>query len=244
MKISKLLILASALALVACNAQTSNTSESKEVTSSVEAASSSTATTTSDVTNSSSTNNTTSENQTTSSSVDTSLPVFDNIVTFNFVNPSCGTAKEKLNDTLKSYMNEVAKTTIVSAVSNTNCQIPANTPTKNNSVLVIGAQSSTGLLEFTFTQSIKMITVTAETHNKPYNDPSTGTLMPNVDTNSVLKVGSTQKDFPIGSFDLTPVDGAAVEKTVSVAINSTKLYFGSTTDDRGRVFIKELKICW
>lgn len=161
-------------------------------------------------------------------------------VTFNFYNPSCGTfSTEVLNERLATYMNETAKADIVTSISNTKCQIAANIPTNKNSVLIIGAASQAGSLEFTFSETIKKVAITAQTYHKPYTDYQTGETVPNVDANSVCYIndGNTY-------IDLKPVNGQPVEKDFTTSANSKKLKLYTLEDQNSRVLVKSLTIVY
>ena len=198
MKISKVLLLTSALLLVACNSNaitSSNASASTVISSSVdssEESSSSSSISASEITSSSS-----------SSSISSSeRPVADKTLTINLYNPSCGSVStEALDNKLLEYINQVATTTFVSEIKNSKCQISNDIPNKGEKVLIIGSASAQGSLEFTFVETIKSVTITAQTYHKPYMDYATGNTNPNVDTDSVLYVTDTN------SVDLKPVNG-------------------------------------
>ena len=172
-----------------------------------------------------------SEPSSTSYKEDTTLEV-------SFYNPTCGTmSTEVLNERLMAYINEVAGTTFVTSITNSKCQIGNDFPTKGNKVLIIGASSSSGSLSFVFKETVKMITITAQTYYKPYTDYQTGNEVPNVDANSVLAIESQGNPHEV-SLDLSPENGQPVEKDLSVAINSKTLKLSSVNDEKGRVFIK------
>ena len=241
MKIKRVLTVLGIIALIGCaKGNSASSSEHKPDESS--------SSTTSEITSESSITTSTSSlesgssssasNSTTTSS--TSAPVDDKELTFNFYNPSCGSfSTEVLNERLANYMNEVANTTFVESIKNTKCQIAANIPTKGNNVLVIGAASSTGSLEFTFSETIKAITITAQTYHKPYTDYQTGSEVPNVDSNSKLCI-----DIDTRIIDLTPVDGQPVEKEYTTALNSKSLKLYTSEEDKGRVFIKTISLIY
>ena len=172
-----------------------------------------------------------SESSSTSYVEDTTLEV-------SFYNPSCGSmSTEVLNERLTAYINEVAGTTFVTSIENTKCQIGNDFPTKGNKVLIIGASSSSGSLSFVFKETVKMITITAQTYYKPYTDYQTGNEIPNVDANSVLQIESQGNPRKV-TLDLAPEDGQPVEKAFSVAINSKTLKLSSVNDEKGRVYVK------
>ena len=156
----------------------------------------------------------------------------------NLYNPTCGTfSKEALDTRLKEYINEEAKIDLVSSIKGSNCQLGANFPTKGHNVLIVGAASSVGSLEFTFTKTVKKFSITAQTYHKPYSQG--GVDYPNVDANSALTI-FTDGASPVFNLDLRSVEDTPVEKTMDIAINNTTLTLSSVTDSKGRVFIKEI----
>ena len=231
MKISKVLLLASALLLVACNSNAITSSEapaSTVISSSVdssEESSSSTSESTSEITSSSS-----------SSSISSSeTPVTDKTLTINLFNPTCGSVStEALDAKLLDYINQVATTTFVSEVKNSKCQISNDIPNKGEKVLIIGSAKDQGSLEFTFIETIKSVTITAQTYHKPYMDYATGNTNPNVDTDSVLYVNDTN------TVDLKPVNGEPVEKEYTAELNGKTLKLTNSGEAKSRVFIKSL----
>ena len=231
MKISKVLLLTSALLLVACNSNaitSSNASASTVISSSVdssEESSSSSSISASEITSSSS-----------SSSISSSeRPVADKTLTINLYNPSCGSVStEALDNKLLEYINQVATTTFVSEVKNSKCQISNDIPNKGEKVLIIGSASVQGSLEFTFVETIKSVTITAQTYHKPYVDYATGNTNPNVDTDSVLYVNDTN------TVDLKPVNGEPVEKEYTTELNGKTLKLNNSGEAKSRVFIKSL----
>lgn len=231
MKISKVLLLASALLLVACNSNAITSSEaptstviSSSADSSKESASSSSIST-SEIASSSSTSSI--------SSSDT--PIADKTLTINLFNPSCGSVStEALDARLLEYINQVATTTFVSEVKNSKCQISNDIPNKGEKVLIIGSASAQGSLEFTFIETIKSVTITAQTYHKPYMDYATGNTNPNVDTDSVLYVNDTN------TVDLKPVNGEPVEKEYTTELNAKTLKLTNSGEEKSRVFIKAL----
>jgi len=231
MKLSKVLLLASALLLVACNSNNitssgapASTVISSSVDSSKESASSSNIST-SEITSSSS-----------SSSISSSeTPIADKTLTINLFNPSCGSVSTEALDTkLLDYINQVATTTFVSEVKNSKCQISNDIPNKGEKVLIIGSASAQGSLEFTFVETIKSVTITAQTYHKPYVDYATGDTNPNVDTNSVLYVNDTN------TVDLKPVNGEPVEKEYTTELNAKTLKLTNSGEEKSRAFIKSL----
>ncbi len=231
MKISKVLLLASAFLLVACNSNpitSSNTSASTVVDSSEESTSSS-GVSTSEITSSSS-----------SSSISSSeTPVADKTLTINLFNPSCGSVStEALDAKLLEYINQEAGTTFVREVKNSKCQISNDIPNKGEKVLIIGSASAQGSLEFTFAEAIKSVTITAQTYHKPYKDYATGNTIANVDTDSVLYVNETN------SVDLKPVNDEPVEKEYTTDLNAKTLKLNNSSEEKSRVFIKSLKFVY
>lgn len=252
MKISKIaLLLVSTAMLTACSFsyerheshshsefythfETRDPISSSSTTSSKETVSSSTATISS-ATTSSSVAPVSSSNATTSSVAQ----VTDKELTISFYNPTCGSLSTEVLDTrLATYMNEVAGTTFVSSVKNTKCQVSNDIPNKGEKVLIIGASSAQGSLEFTFAETIKMMTITAQTYHKPYKDYATGGTVANVDPNSVLYINDAH------TVDLKPTDDTPVEKTYSEAINSKSLKLSTSTEEKSRVFIKSIKFVY
>lgn len=231
MKISKVLSLASALVLVACNSTAITSSEapaSTVISSSVDSSEESTSSSsisTSEITSSSST----------SSISSSETPVTDKTLTINLFNPSCGSVStEALDAKLLNYINQVATTTFVSEVKNSKCQISNDIPNKGEKVLIIGSASAQGSLEFTFVETIKSVTITAQTYHKPYMDYATGNTNPNVDTDSVLYVNDTN------TVDLKPVNGEPVEKEYTTELNAKTLKLTNSGEEKSRVFIKSL----
>jgi hypothetical protein len=227
MKLSKVLLLTSALVLVACNSNAITSSEapaSTVISSSVEPSEES----------SSSSSISTSE-ITSSSSSSSEMPITDKTLTINLFNPSCGSVSTEALDTkLLDYINQVATTTFVSEVKNSKCQISNDIPNKGEKVLIIGSASAQGSLEFTFVETIKSVTITAQTYHKPYVDYATGDTNPNVDTNSVLYVNDTN------TVDLKPVNGEPVEKEYTTELNAKTLKLTNSGEEKSRAFIKSL----
>ena len=231
MKLSKVLLLASALLLVACNSNnitSSNTPASTVISSSVDSSKESTSSSsisTSEITSSSST----------FSIGSSETPVADKTLTINLFNPTCGSVStEALDAKLLDYINQVATTTFVSEVKNSKCQISNDIPNKGEKVLIIGSASAQGSLEFTFVETIKSVTITAQTYHKPYVDYATGDTNPNVDTNSVLYVNDTN------TVDLKPANGEPVEKEYTTELNGKTLKLTNSGEEKSRVFIKSL----
>lgn len=231
MKLSKVLLLTSALLLVACNSNnitSSNTPASTVISSSVDSSKESTSSSsisTSEITSSSST----------FSIGSSETPVADKTLTINLFNPTCGSVStEALDAKLLDYINQVATTTFVSEVKNSKCQISNDIPNKGEKVLIIGSASAQGSLEFSFIETIKSVTITAQTYHKPYMDYATGNTNPNVDTDSVLYVNDTN------TVDLKPVNGEPVEKEYTTELNGKTLKLTNSGEEKSRVFIKSL----
>ncbi len=253
MKIRNLFILLTAITLVACSSNTSKVdsssiedvpSSSNETTQVTSESSENESVSSGDDTSTSSATTSSSIEQSSSSSsfsASSSQETIDGTkLTINLFNPSCGSvSKEAINDRLTSYINEIAETTFVTSITNESCQITNDIPNKGEKVLQIGASSTAGSLEFTFANSIKSITMTAQTYHKPYTNYQTGELVPNVDTNSVLEVKGSGASA-ITSIDLAPTNGQPTEKTVSVNINANKLSLNTLNDKNGRVLIKSI----
>ena len=252
MKISKIaLLLVSTTMLAACSFsyerheshshsefythfETRDPISSSDNSSSKETVSSSTAIT-SNTTASSSVTSASSSNATTSSAAQ----VADKELTISFYNPTCGSLSTEILDTkLAAYMNEVAGTTFVSAIKNTKCQVSNNIPADGEKVLIIGAASAQGSLEFTFAETIKSITITAQTSHKPYIDYATGGSVANVDPNSILYINENH------NVDVKPTDDQPVEKSYSEAINSKTLKLSTSEEEKSRVFIKSIKFVY
>jgi hypothetical protein len=249
MKLIKVLMLASVITLAACS-PTSNTSSkapegtsaSTVISSSVDAreeSSSSISASTSTTTSSSS-----AVSSSSSSTTSSNEPTADNTLTINLFNPTCGSVStEKLDAKLLEYINQVADTTFVSSVKNTNSQITNGIPSSGEKVLQSGAADKTGSLDFTFTATIKSVTIKAQTYHKPWVDTWSGNepiVHNNTDTNSVLKV-TTTGSAPIMNVDLKPgEDEKPVEKEFTIDMNADKLQLASTNAENGRVFIKSL----
>lgn len=231
MKLSKVLLLTSALLLVACNSNnitSSNTPASTVISSSVDSSKESTSSSsisTSEITSSSST----------FSIGSSETPVADKTLTINLFNPTCGSVStEALDAKLLDYINQVATTTFVSEVKNSKCQISNDIPNKGEKVLIIGSASAQGSLEFSFIETIKSVTITAQTYHKPYMDYATGNTNPNVDTDSVLYVNDTN------TVDLKPANGEPVEKEYTTELNGKTLKLTNSGEEKSRVFIKSL----
>ena len=234
MKISKVLLLASALLLVACNSNAITSSEapaSTVISSSVDSSEESSSSTS----ESASASSVESSSSSSSSISSSETPVADKTLTINLFNPTCGSVStEALDAKLLDYINQVATTTFVSEVKNSKCQISNDIPNKGEKVLIIGSASAQGSLEFTFVETIKSVTITAQTYHKPYMDYATSNTNPNVDTDSVLYVNDTN------TVDLKPVNGEPVEKEYTTELNAKTLKLTNSGEAKSRVFIKSL----
>ena len=265
MRIAKALLLLSAAMLVACSSngstasstieESSNSVESSVTTSSEVVTSETTTSATSSVTSSTSavtssssvatsstTSVATSSSEITSSTTTSTsselppLPV-ENTLTFSFLNPSCGSqGTDALNAKLKAEMNAVAGSEFVTNIGNTACQFMADAPVKDNQILTVGSSKKAGSLEITFAETIKSLTITVETYNKTYAQNGADTT--NVDSNSVLYFNTDANVI-----DLKPVDGKAVTKEYTAAINSDsfKVY---NKGSGARVFIRSLTVTY
>ena len=234
MKISKVLLLASALLLVACNSNAITSSEapaSTVISSSVDSSEESSSSTS----ESASASSVESSSSSSSSISSSETPVADKTLTINLFNPTCGSVStEALDNKLLDYINQIATTTFVSEVKNSKCQISNDIPNKGEKVLIIGSASAQGSLEFTFAETIKSVTITAQTYHKPYMDYATGNTNPNVDTDSVLYVNDTN------TVDLKPVNSEPVEKEYTTELNGKTLKLTNSGEEKSRVFIKSL----
>lgn len=249
MKLIKVLMLASVITLAACSPTSNTSSKAPEGTSaSTVISSSADAREESSSSISASTSTTTSSSSAVSSSSSSTTssnePTADKTLTINLFNPTCGSVStEKLDARLLEYINQVAGTTFVSSVKNTNCQIINDAPNKGDKVLVIGAAEKNGYLEFKFAVTVKKVTIDAQTYYKPWVDTWSGDepiTHNNTDPNSVLKV-TTTGSAPIMNVDLKPgEDEKPVEKEFTIDMNSDKLQLASTNAENGRVFIKSL----
>lgn len=246
MKISKIIILASVMLLAACKpntktsseVSTSANSESETTTSQVEPSSS----VTSEVSTSTSETITSTSSSNSSVTTTSSEPVVtDKTVSVNlFNNTACGTmSTEVLNTRLADYINGLADTPFITAITNRKSQIAANIPEKGNSVLIIGSSSETGSLSFQFNVTVKKVSITAQTYHKPYFDYQTSTQVPNVDANSQLQIAGKGTD-PLFGLDLKSENSQPVEKTIDLDIDSTTLGLNSVNAENGRVFIKSM----
>ena len=215
MKPVKLLVLLSAFALVACGTTANqSTSINGDSTSVEDTSASADNSSNEESSNSQETSASTSESSSSSTTSTSSQEDEGESISFNFYNPTCGSAgTDSLDETLKTYMNGIAGTSLVSAVSNTSCQIMANAPSNGNNRLTIGASKYAGELEITFTSTIKSVVIEAETYYKYYdgaNHPDAGsTCYVNVDTNKIdLSVTGTE---PIVKTETFAVNGKKVK---------------------------------
>ena len=242
MKMKNVFVLLAAITLVACS---SNSATKTSSSINGDSTTSSDVQTTSDSSNNAGTSSNTdigtsssnpgsSSNNTGSSSTNTgsssSQPSTDNELTFGFFNPSCGTAgSNTLNDTLKSYMNGVAKFAFVSSVSNTNCQIMDTAPSDGYSRLTIGSAKNSGELEFTFANTIKTVKATVVTYYKYYNNAN----HPDNPSECYI-INDTNKIDVTAEADNEPVER---EATFDVNAKKVKIYNKGASN---RVYIKEL----
>ena len=238
MKLIKVLTLVSAAFLMACNSTASTSNRASENTSSSAVESvTSTESTSSTETSFTSSETSTSSVESNSSTSSVEPVVDDNTLTFTFLNPACGSqGTDSLNEKLKEHMNTIAGKEFVTAIDNTACQFMADAPVKDSQTLTVGSAKKAGSLEFTFAETIKSITLTLETYSKTYT--SGGVENTNLDSNSVLYLNTDLHEI-----DLKPVDGKAVTKDYTEAINakSFKVY---NKEANARVFIKALTVTY
>ena len=255
MKISKLLLVISALTLMACGSRnkTSENTTSVESTTSVQESTSILPISITAISSSIEADSSTSEVSSSSdvaSSVSSSVSSSSNEVTndttvaVNLFNPTCGSmSTEVLNDRLASYINGLATTPFVTSITNSRCQISANIPENGQSVLIIGSAQGTGSLSFTFNVTVKKVSIVAQPYYKPWVDtwtnPDEPIVHPNVDTNSALQIAGKGTD-PVVVYDLAPVNEQPTEKTIDLDIDSTTLILNSLNAEKGRVFIKSI----
>ena len=253
MKISKIILLASVMLLAACNPHNKSTSKetlvssnsvSETTTSQVESTSSVTSSTSKEITSTSEAPTSATSSVITSSEVTTtsSEPVVaDKTVTVNlFNNTTCGTmSTDVLNTRLATYINGLAETPFITAITNNKSQIAANIPEKGDSVLIIGSASTIGTLGFQFNVTVKKVSITAQTYHKPYVDYQTGEQVPNVDANSQLQIAGKGTD-PLFGLDLKSENNQPVEKTIDLDIDSTTLGLNTINAENGRVLIKSM----
>ena len=238
MKAIKLLVLLTSLSLTACGGGSSSSSFSSS--SSVDS-SSSTSLECSCIEDSSVISSTISSSEQSSSSKSSRsiIEAPDKEFTISFYNPSCGTfSTEVFNERLKTYIDTSFGREFIDSINNTKCQIANDIPGKGNSVLVIGAASSTGSLEFNFKGIIKSVTLTLETYYKPFVETwNDNKVVPNVDSNSMCEI-TTDSSLLTALIDLKAED-EPVEKEAKVEVNGKKLTINTLNADKGRVFLKE-----
>ena len=238
MKVIKLLVLLTSLSLTACGG--GNSSSSFSSNSSIDL-SSSTSLECSCIEDSSVIPSTISSSEQSSSSKSSRsvIEAPDKEFTISFYNPSCGTfSTEVFNERLKTYIDTSFGREFIDSINNTKCQIANDIPERGNSVLVIGAASSTGSLEFNFKGIIKSVTLTLETYYKPFVETwNDNKVVPNVDYNSMCEI-TTDSSLLTALVDLKAED-EPVEKEAKVEINGKKLTVNTLNADKGRVFLKE-----
>ncbi len=238
MKAIKLLVLLTSLSLTACGGGSSSSSFSSS--SSVDS-SSSTSLECSCIEDSSVISSTISSSEQSSSSKSSRsiIEAPDREFTISFYNPGCGTfSTEVFNERLKTYINTSFGREFIDSINNTKCQIANDIPRKGSSVLVIGAASSTGSLEFNFKGIIKSVTLTLQTYYKPFVETwNDNRVVPNVDPNSMCEI-TTDSSILTSLIDLKAED-EPVEKEAKIEINGKKLTINTLNADKGRVFLKE-----
>ena len=238
MKAIKLLVLLTSLSLTACGGGNSSSSFSS---SSIFDSSSSTSLECSCIEDSSVMSSTISSSEQSSSSKSSRsvIEAPDKEFTISFYNPSCGTfSTEVFNERLKTYIDTSFGREFIDSINNTKCQIANDIPERGESVLVIGAASSTGSLEFNFKGIIKSVTLTLETYYKPFVETwNDNKVVPNVDYNSMCEI-TTDSSLLTALVDLKAED-EPVEKEAKVEINGKKLTVNTLNADKGRVFLKE-----
>ena len=238
MKAIKLLVLLTSLSLTACGG--GNSSSSFSSNSSIDL-SSSTSLECSCIEDSSVISSTISSSEQSSSSKSSRsiIEAPDKEFTISFYNPSCGTfSTEVFNERLKTYIDTSFGREFIDSINNTKCQIANDIPERGESVLVIGAASSTGSLEFNFKGIIKSVTLTLETYYKPFVETwNDNKVVPNVDYNSMCEI-TTDSSLLTALVDLKAED-EPVEKEAKVEINGKKLTVNTLNADKGRVFLKE-----
>ena len=238
MKAIKLLVLLTSLSLTACGGGSSSSSFSN--VSSVDS-SSSTSLECSCIENSSIISSTISSSEQSSSSKSSRsiIEAPDKEFTISFYNPSCGTfSTEVFNERLKTYIDTSFGREFIDSINNTKCQIANDIPERGNSVLVIGAASNTGSLEFNFKGIIKSVTLTLETYYKPFIETwNDNKVVPNVDYNSMCEI-TTDSSLLTALVDLKAED-EPIEKEAKINVNGKKLTVNTLNADKGRVFLKE-----
>ena len=238
MKAIKLLVLLTSLSLTACGG--GNSSSSFSSVSSVDS-SSSTSLECSCIEDSSVISSTISSSERSSSSKSSRsiIEAPDKEFTISFYNPSCGTfSTEVFNERLKTYIDTSFGREFIDSINNTKCQIANDIPERGNSVLIIGAASSTGSLEFNFKGIIKSVTLTLETYYKPFVETwNDNKVVPNVDLNSECEI-TTDSSLLTALVDLKAED-EPIEKEAKINVNGKKLTINTLNADKGRVFLKE-----
>ena len=238
MKAIKLLVLLTSLSLTACGG--GNSSSSFSSNSSIDL-SSSTSLECSCIEDSSVISSTISSSEQSSSSKSSRsiIEAPDKEFTISFYNPSCGTfSTEVFNERLKTYIDTSFGREFIDSINNTKCQIANDIPERGESVLVIGAASSTGSLEFNFKGIIKSVTLTLETYYKPFVETwNDNKVVPNVDYNSMCEI-TTDSSLLTALVDLKAED-EPIEKEAKINVNGKKLTINTLNADKGRVFLKE-----
>ena len=238
MKAIKLLVLLTSLSLTACGGGNSSSSFSS---SSIFDSSSSTSLECSCIEDSSVMSSTISSSEQSSSSKSSRsvIEAPDKEFTISFYNPSCGTfSTEVFNERLKTYIDTSFGREFIDSINNTKCQIANDIPERGESVLVIGAASSTGSLEFNFKGIIKSVTLTLETYYKPFVETwNDNKVVPNVDYNSMCEI-TTDSSLLTALVDLKAED-EPIEKEAKINVNGKKLTINTLNADKGRVFLKE-----
>lgn len=238
MKAIKLLVLLTSLSLTACGG--GNSSSSFSSSSSFDS-SSSTSLECSCIEDSSVISSTISSSEQSSSSKSSRsiIEAPDKEFTISFYNPSCGTfSTEVFNERLKTYIDTSFGREFIDSIDNTKCQIANDIPERGNSVLVIGAASSVGSLEFNFKGIIKSVTLTLETYYKPFVETwNDNNVVLNVDYNSMCEI-TTDSSLLTALVDLK-AEGEPVEKEAKINVNGKKLTINTLNADKGRVFLKE-----
>lgn len=238
MKAIKLLVLLASLSLTACGGE--KTSSSFSSTSSFDSSSTSLECSCLEFSSDPSLSTVSSSEQSSSSKSSKSIiEAPDKEFTISFYNPSCGTfSTEVFDERLKTYINTSFGREFIDSINNTKCQIANDIPERGNSVLVIGAASSTGSLEFNFKGIIKSVTLTLETYYKPYIETwNDNKVVPNVDPNSKCEI--TTDSSPLTALIDLKAEDEPVEKEAKINVNGKKLTINTLNADKGRVFLKE-----
>ena len=190
---------------------------------------------------SSSASSSSSRSSSSSSSSSSSKPVDGDVLEINFYNnPNLASmSKEVISERLATFINDTAGTTFVNSIASEDSQVTNNIPNNKDRILLIGAASTTGYIQFNFAKTIKSITITTQTYHKPYTDWETGNLVPNVDTSSALSVAGKATN-PVVAIDLAPTNGEPTERTNDIEINFNKITLSTVNSEKGRVFIKAI----